>query len=74
MASSPGESAGLQPGDQIINYNGQRIFSTWELSQQTMAGGGEGTVVIDLLRDGAPLQIVLPRGPIGVQVGRSRGQ
>jgi hypothetical protein len=74
MASSPGESAGLQPGDQIINYNGQRIFSTWELSQQTMAGAGEGTVVIDLLRDGAPLQIVLPRGPIGVQVGRSRGQ
>ena len=74
MASSPGESAGLQPGDQIINYNGQRIFSTWELVQQTMAGGGEGTVVIDLLRDGAPLQIVLPRGPIGVQVGRSRGQ
>jgi len=74
MASSPGESAGLQPGDQIINYNGQRIFSTWELAQHTMAGGGEGTVVIDLLRDGAPMQIVLPRGPIGVQVGRSRGQ
>ena len=74
MASSPGESAGLQPGDQIINYNGQRIFSTWELAQQTMAGGSEGTVVVDLLRDGAPMQIVLPRGPIGVQVGRTRGQ
>jgi len=73
MASSPGEHAGLQSGDQIVNYDGQRVFSTWELVQQTM-GGGEGTVVVDLLRDGAPIQIVLPRGPIGVEVGRSRGR
>ena len=72
MASSPGERAGLQAGDQIVNYNGQRVFSTWELVQQTMGGGDEGTVIIDLLRDGAPMQIVLPRGPIGVEVGRSR--
>ncbi len=74
VASSPGERAGLQPGDQIVNYDGQRVFSTWELVQQTMGGGDEGTVVIDLLRDGAPMQIVLPRGPIGVEVGRSRGR
>jgi len=74
MASSPGERAGLQTGDQIVNYDGQRVFSTWELVQQTMGGGGEGTVVVDLLRDGAPMQIVLPKGPIGVEVGRSRGR
>ncbi len=74
MASSPGERAGLQPGDQIVNYDGQRVFSTWELVQKTMGGGDKGTVVIDLLRDGAPIQIVLPRGPIGVEVGRSRGR
>ncbi len=74
MASSPGERAGLQFGDQIVSYDGQRVFSTWELVQRTMGGGDEGTVVIDLLRDGAPMQIVLPRGPIGVEVGRSRGR
>lgn len=74
MASSPGERAGLRPGDQIVNYDGQRVFSTWELVQQTMGGGGEGTVVVDLLRDGAPIQIILPKGPIGVEVGRSRGR
>ncbi len=74
MASSPGERAGLQSGDQIVSYDGQRVFSTWELVQKTMGGGDEGTVVIDLLRDGAPMQIVLPRGPIGVEVGRVRGR
>lgn len=74
MASSPGERAGLQSGDQINSYDGQRVFSSWELVQRTMAGGSEGTVVIDLTRDGAPMQIVLPRGPIGVEVGRRRGR
>ncbi len=74
MASSPGERAGLKSGDQIVSYDGKRVFSTSELVQQTLGGGGEGTVVVDLLRDGAPMQIVLPRGPIGVEVGRSRGR
>ncbi len=61
MASSPGENAGLRPGDEIVSYDGRRVFSTWELVQQTMGGGGEGTVVVDVMRDGAPMQIVLPR-------------
>jgi hypothetical protein len=39
-----------------------------------MGGDGEGTVVVDVLRDGAPMQIVLPRGPIGVEIGRGRGR
>ena len=73
MASSPGERAGLQPGDEIVSYNGQRIFSTSELLQQTMTGG-EGNVVVDVMRDGAPMQLVLPRGPIGVEIGRNRGR
>lgn len=73
MASSPGERAGLQAGDQITGYNGQRIFSTGELLQQTMSGG-DGNVVVDIMRDGAPMQLVLPRGPIGVEIGRNRGR
>jgi hypothetical protein len=41
--------------------------------QLTMAGG-EGNVVIDVVRDGSPMQIVVPRGPIGVEIGRFRGR
>jgi predicted metalloprotease with PDZ domain len=73
MASSPGQQAGLQVGDEIVGYDGQRIFSTSELMQRTMAGG-EGNVVVDVVRDGAPMQVVLPRGPIGVEIGRFRGR
>jgi len=41
--------------------------------QQTMAKG-TGNVVVDVVRDGSPLQIVVPRGPIGVEIGRFRGR
>jgi C-terminal processing protease CtpA/Prc len=73
MASSPGERAGLQAGDEIVGYDGQRVFSTSELIQHTMAGG-DGSVVVDVMRGGSPMQIVVPRGPIGVEIGRFRGR
>ena len=73
MASSPGERAGLQAGDEIVGYDGQRVFSTSELMQHTMASG-DGNVVVDVMRDGSQMQIVLPRGPIGVEIGRFRGR
>lgn len=73
MASSPGERAGLLSGDEIVGYDGDRVFSSFELMQLTMAGG-EGNVVIDVVRDGSPMQIVVPRGPIGVEIGRFRGR
>ncbi len=73
MASSPAERAGLQAGDEIVGYDGRRVFSTAELIQRTMAGG-DGSAVVDVTRNGSPLQIVVPRGPIGVEIGRFRGR
>lgn len=66
MESSPGAVAGLQPGDRIVSYDGQRVFNTFDLTQQTMQGTPGDTVVVDIVRDGAPMQVVLPRGPIGI--------
>jgi hypothetical protein len=75
IESSPGQLAGLQSGDQITGYDGQRVFGTMELTQQTMQGEPGDSVVVDIVRDGAPMQIVLPRGPIGVTTRRfSRGR
>ena len=73
LESSPAQRAGLQPGDQITAYDGQRIFNYWELNQQTMTGDPGTSVVVDIVRDGAPMQVVLPRGPLGISVGRRWG-
>ena len=70
MDSSPGQVAGIRAGDQITSYDGQRIFSTMELTQQTMQGVQGDSVVVGIVRDGVPMQIVLPRGPIGVSTSR----
>ncbi len=74
IESSPGQRAGLQSGDEIVSYDGARVFNTWELNQQTIQGEPGQTVVVDIIRDGMPMQVVLPRGPIGVSTGRSRGR
>lgn len=70
LESSPAQSAGLQPGDQIVRYDGQRVFNVRELTAQTLQGAPGQNVVVDIKRDGIPMQVVLPRGPLGIMGGR----
>jgi hypothetical protein len=39
-----------------------------------MLGEPGESVVVDITRDGIPMQLVLPRGPIGVSTGRLGGR
>jgi C-terminal processing protease CtpA/Prc len=68
--SSPAQSAGLQAGDEIVRYNGERVFSMTDLTREAMNGAAGTNVVVDIVRDGTPIQVVLPRGPIGITGGR----
>ena len=70
IESSPAQSAGLQPGDEIVRYDGERVFSMTDLTRQTMDGTAGQNVVVDIMRDGTPMQIVMPRGPVGISGGR----
>jgi hypothetical protein len=72
IESSPAQSAGLQPGDEIVRYAGERVFSMSDLTRQTMVGVPGETVVVDIMRDGNLMQVVLPRGPVGITGGRRR--
>lgn len=74
LESSPGQMAGLQPGDEIVGYNGQRVFSYNELSQQIMTVKPGESVVVDVVRDGVPMQMVVEAGPIGVSNRGFRGR
>ena len=67
LASSPAEAAGVQPGDEILAYDGQRVFDTTDLQRLTLEGRLGQNVTLRLLRDGVERLVVLPRGPIGVQ-------
>jgi hypothetical protein len=72
LASSPGERAGLMPGDAIVAYGGKRVFDVGELNALTLEGTPGESVVVDVRRDGQNVQLVMPRGPIGI-TGSSRG-
>ncbi len=71
--SSPASRVGLEPGDQIVAYNGTRVFTMTELRGMSVGGDASGDVVIDVVRDGTRMQLTLPAGPMGVQVSGSRG-
>jgi S1-C subfamily serine protease len=70
LASSPAERAGLRPGDEIVAYAGTRVFDMRDLNALTLEGTPAEPVTVDVLRDGVRVQLVLPRGPVGILSGR----
>lgn len=70
LESSPGQRAGLQPGDQIVAYGGERVFNYDDLGGLTMAATPGQPVVVDIVRDGVPMQVVIEGGPIGISNNR----
>ncbi len=70
LEGSPALAAGLQPGDQILNYDGRRVFSMDEITALTMEGEAGQNVLVDINRDGVTMQVSIPRGPLGVTGGR----
>lgn len=66
LSSSPGSQAGLQPGDQIVSYNGERVFGVSDLRALTLQGTAGEDVIIEIEREGVRMQLNLPRGPVGI--------
>lgn len=64
--ASPANRAGLLPGDEIVSYDGNRVFGMYELRSMTFSGNPGEDVVVEVVRDGQRMQLVLPRGPLGI--------
>lgn len=71
LASSPAEQSGLLPGDEVVAYAGRRVFDMRDLNALILEGRPGEVVTVDVLRDGQPMQVVMPRGPLGI-TGRGR--
>jgi S1-C subfamily serine protease len=74
MEGSAGQAAGLQVGDQVIAYAGERVFRTSDLNKLILEGTPGQSVIVDVLRDGQQIQVFMPRGPIGITSGRGGGR
>ena len=66
LNGSPGSEAGLQTGDQIVSYDGERVFNVTDMRELTLQGAAGDDVVIEIDRDGVRMQLSVPRGPVGI--------
>jgi hypothetical protein len=70
LGGSAAEEAGLRAGDVIVRYDGERIWKPGSLIQGTLGGRLNETVELEVERGGSRERVSLPRGPIGVRLGR----
>jgi hypothetical protein len=73
LATSAAERAGLKSGDEIVSYNGKRVFDARELNTLSTQGAAGSTVTMEVKRNGQTVQLSVPVGPLGVNSGGDRG-
>lgn len=74
LGGSAAEEAGIRRGDVILSYDGGRVFRPGPLVQGTIRGSLDENVDVELLRGGERIELTLPRGPLGVRLGRRSAQ
>lgn len=72
LPDSAARQAGLSPGDVVMSYGEDRLYSARTLRGLTRTGEAGELVPVDVLRDGQRIQAWLPRGPMGVTVTSER--
>lgn len=72
ITGSVAQQSGLQQGDLILSYAGNRIFTHWQLQGATRDGLRGETVSLAVQRGGQYLNFDIPRGPLGVSLSGIR--
>ena len=71
--NSPAAKAGLKAGDEVVAYDGKRVFDLRDLNARTFEGTAGESVAVTVRRDGQTVHLTLPRGPIGITGGGPPG-
>lgn len=66
METSKAQQAGLQRADVIVRYGGEPVYSNMHLVTLRSSGEAGEPVVVEINRNGQPMQITMPRGPMGM--------
>ena len=74
IANSAADNAGVSNGDILFRYADERIFTFADLRSATTSGQRDEPVTIEVLRDGQSVQLVVPRGPLGVTISDTTGE
>src|SRR5690606_37950986 len=57
LPGSLAERVGMQPGDEIISYDGKRVFNPAELTPLLLEGAAGEYVIVELIREGQTIQL-----------------
>lgn len=74
LSGSVAEFAGLRDGDEVISYDGRRVFDPQSLRRATSQGDAGVQTELRVRRGDEELRILLPRGPIGIRLQPIRSQ
>jgi hypothetical protein len=69
LATSAAERSGLKAGDEIVSYNGKRVFDPRELNTMATQVAAGSSVTVEVKRNGQTMQVSVPAGPLGVTAG-----
>ena len=72
IAGSAAQQAGIMPGDLVLGYAGNKIFSMQALRRATTEGLAGAAVLVDLLRNNQPFSVTVTRGPLGIVMESTR--
>jgi serine protease Do len=72
---SPGEKAGLKPGDVITGIDGKPVNGSDDLTMEVISHAPGSTVALDVIRDSKPMKVTVTLGqrPSGVDWDANKG-